>query len=45
LDGTEKLDAIIIRASIDKYLGWHEDVDACTVMKVSLAGVKGAWRV
>jgi len=45
LPGTDTFDALVIRGSIDKFLGWHEDGEGCTVVRCPLDKATGAWRL
>lgn len=45
MPGDADWDALVIKADKQKFLGWHEDADGCTIMEVDLTAAVGAWRV
>ena len=45
LPGDEMFEALVIRASPTKYLGWHQDAAGCTIMDVDISAAIGAWRI
>jgi hypothetical protein len=36
---------ILIRGSVTKYLGFHEDAQGCTVLEADIGQAIGAWRL
>jgi len=45
LPGDAGFDAIVVRASVDKWIGWHEDVNECTLVVADMNAAIGAWRL
>ena len=45
LPGDAAFEALVIRASPTKYLGWHEDAPGCTIMETDISAALGAWRL
>lgn len=37
--------ALVIKADKQKFLGWHQDAEGCTIMEVDVNAAVGAWRV
>ena len=38
-------DAIVVRASVTKYIGWHETVEGCCIIDADMSAAIGAWRL
>jgi hypothetical protein len=45
MPGDEGWHALVIKADKQKFLGWHEDAEGCTIMEVDVSAAVGAWRV
>lgn len=45
LPGDGGFDAIVIRAGVNKWIGWHEDALGCTVISADMGAALGAWRL
>lgn len=45
LPGDGGFDALVIKGSQHKFLGWHEDAQGCTIMEVDVTAATGAWRL
>jgi hypothetical protein len=45
LPGFDEFEALVIRGSVRKYLGWHEDAAGCTVIDCDMSAALGAWRL
>ena len=45
LEGDAGFEALAIRGSATKFLGWHEDAEGCTIVDVPLDEALGAWRL
>jgi len=45
LPGDSGFDAIVIRAGVNKWIGWHEDAPGCTVISADMGAAIGAWRL
>jgi hypothetical protein len=45
LPGDGMFEALVIRASPSKYLGWHQDAEGCTIMLADVGAAVGAWRL
>lgn len=45
MPGDDGWDALVIKADKQKFLGWHEDAEGCTIMEVDVSAAVGAWRV
>lgn len=45
LPGDEMFEALVVRASPTKYLGWHQDAAGCTIMETDISAAIGAWRI
>lgn len=43
--GFDEFEAFVIRGDVNKFLGWHEEADGCTVMECDLNAALGAWRL
>jgi hypothetical protein len=45
LPGFDEFEALVIRGSVRKYLGWHEDAPGCTVLDCDMGAAVAAWRL
>lgn len=48
IPGTDGWEALYLKTDKVKFLGWHEDVDACCINEVPAEGIRqalGAWRL
>jgi len=45
LPGDSEFEAIVIRAGVNKWIGWHEDASGCTVISADMNAAIGAWRL
>ena len=45
LPGDGGFEAIVIRAGVNKWIGWHEDAAGCTVISADMDAAIGAWRL
>lgn len=45
LPGDGGFEAIVIRAGVNKWIGWHEDAAGCTVVSADMDAAIGAWRL
>lgn len=45
LPGDADFDAVVIRASVNKFIGWHEDADGLTIIDADMNAATGAWRL
>jgi len=43
--GDAGFSALMVRGSVDKFLGWHEDAEGCTILACDMAAATGAWRL
>ena len=45
LPGNEGFEALVIRANVTKFVGWHEDADGLAIIDADLQSAIGAWRL
>lgn len=45
LPGDDDWHAIVLKVDRQKFLGWHQDAEGCTIMEVDINAAVGAWRV
>ena len=45
IPGDAGFQSMVIRASTTKYIGWHEDVEGCTIIATNMKYAEGAWRL
>lgn len=45
MPGDEDWHALVIKGDKQKFLGWHEDTEGCTIMEVDVSAATGAWRL
>jgi hypothetical protein len=45
LPGDSAFDALVVRAGVNKWIGWHQDAEGCTVVSADMCAAIGAWRL
>lgn len=45
LPGDAGFSSLLIRGSVNKFLGWHEDAPGCCILLADMAHATGAWRL
>lgn len=45
LEGSEGFEALVIRANVTKFVGWHEGAEGLAIIDVDLSKAIGAWRL
>jgi hypothetical protein len=45
MPGDEGWHALVIKGDKQKFLGWHEEAEGCTIMEVDVSAATGAWRL
>lgn len=45
MPGDDDWHALVIKADKEKFLGWHQDAEGCTIMEVDVTAATGAWRL
>lgn len=45
LPGDGGFSSLLIRGSVQQFLGWHEDAPGCTILTADMSAATGAWRL
>jgi hypothetical protein len=43
--GDAGFESLVVRASTNKWIGWHEDADGCCILDADMDSAIGAWRL
>ena len=45
LPGDSNFEGLVIRAGVQKWIGWHEEAEGCTIIDADMNAAIGAWRL